>query len=110
VTGRTNDTLTNHGTDLSLEAILSRLDFAYSDRRPIYIIEQELSVLRQGNLSVLDFYKTDSADKQNYHDIRGEPNPPSGHQPNKLMRVNNLQEDHFLEEKTYRKSLRSFLK
>jgi len=24
--------------------------------------------------------------------------PPSGQQPNKVMRVNNLQEDHFLEE------------
>ena len=55
IIGRANDTLTNHGTVLNLEAILSRLDFAYSDRRPLYIVEQELSVLRQGNLSVLDY-------------------------------------------------------
>lgn len=56
VTGKANDTLTNHGTVLNLEAILARLDFAYSDRRPIYIIEQELSVLRQGKMSVLEYY------------------------------------------------------
>jgi len=53
ITGRANDTLTNHGTVPNLEAILARLDFAYSDRHPLYIIEQELSALGQ---SVLDYY------------------------------------------------------
>lgn len=56
ITGKANDTLTNHGTVLNFEAILARLDFAYSDRRPIHIIEQELSVLRQGNMTVLEYY------------------------------------------------------
>lgn len=51
-----NDVLTNHGTVLNFDAIISRLDFAYADKRPIHIIEQELSIMRQGNLSLLDFY------------------------------------------------------
>lgn len=51
-----NDILTNHGTVLNLEAILSRLDFAYSDKRPIHIIEQEISIMRQGSLTILDYY------------------------------------------------------
>lgn len=51
-----NDVLTNHGTVLNLDAIISRLDFAYADKRPIHLIEQELSTMRQGNLSLIDFY------------------------------------------------------
>lgn len=50
-----NDVLTSHGTVLYFGAILSRLDFAYSVKRPIHVIEQELSVLRQGSLSILDY-------------------------------------------------------
>lgn len=51
-----NDILTNHGTVLNLEAILSRLDFAYSDKRPLHIIEQEISIMRQGSQTILDYY------------------------------------------------------
>lgn len=51
-----NDIITNHGTVLNLEAILSRLDFAYSDKRPLHIIEQEMSIMRQGSLTILDYY------------------------------------------------------
>lgn len=51
-----NDILTNHGTVLNLEAIVSRLDFAYADKRPIHLIEQELSIMRQGSSSLIDYY------------------------------------------------------
>lgn len=51
-----NDILTNHGTVLNLEAIISRLDFAFADKRPLHIVEQELSVMRQGSLSIIDYY------------------------------------------------------
>jgi len=51
-----NDTLTNHGTILNFDAIISRLDFAYADKRPLHIIEQELSIMRQGALSIIDYY------------------------------------------------------
>lgn len=56
VTEDANDILTNHGTVLNLDAILSRLDFAYADKRPPHIIEQELSVMRQGSLTIIDYY------------------------------------------------------
>lgn len=56
ITSYANDVLTNHGTVLNYDAIISRLDFAFADRRPIHIIEQEMSILRQGGMSVLDYY------------------------------------------------------
>uniref|UniRef100_W8BTR9 Retrovirus-related Gag polyprotein from transposon gypsy n=1 Tax=Ceratitis capitata TaxID=7213 RepID=W8BTR9_CERCA len=51
-----NDILTNHGTVLNFDAILSRLDFAYADKRPCHIIEQEMSILRQGSRTLIEFY------------------------------------------------------
>lgn len=56
ITDDANDILTNHGTILNFDAILSRLDFAYADKRPLHIIEQELSIMRQGSLSIIDYY------------------------------------------------------
>lgn len=56
ITDEANDMLTNHGTVLNMDAILARLDFAYADRRPLHLIEQELSVMRQGTLSIIDYY------------------------------------------------------
>ncbi len=56
ITNEANDVLTNHGTVLNFDAIIARLDFAYSDKRPIHIIEQELSVLRQGTMTVIEYY------------------------------------------------------
>ncbi|EAL58749.1 gag protein [Wolbachia endosymbiont of Drosophila ananassae] len=56
IVGKANDALTNHGTVLNFDAILARLDFVFSDKRPIHIIEQELSVLTQNRFSVMDFY------------------------------------------------------
>jgi len=44
------------GTVLNFDAILARLDFVFSDRRPLHIIEQELSILTQGKLSVMEYY------------------------------------------------------
>lgn len=51
-----NDTLTNHGTVLNFDAIISRLDFAYADKRPLHLIEQELSVMRQGSQPIMNYY------------------------------------------------------
>ena len=45
------DALTNHATILNFDAII-----AYADKRPIHIIEQELSIMRQGSLTTLDYY------------------------------------------------------
>jgi len=54
----TNDALPYNGTVLNFDAIMARLDFVFSDKRPIHIIEQELSVLSQGKLSIMDYYGT----------------------------------------------------
>jgi len=55
ITGTANDALTHNGTVLIFDAIMARLDFVFSDKRPIHIIEQELSVLSQGKLFIMDY-------------------------------------------------------
>jgi len=54
--GDAYDALTNHGTVLSFQAILSRFDFIYNDKRPIHILESELSILRQDRMTVTEYY------------------------------------------------------
>jgi len=54
--GAAHDALTNRGTVLNFRAILSRMDFIYSDKRPIHIFESELSILRQGRMTVTEYY------------------------------------------------------
>lgn len=56
ITGLASDKLTAFGTPLNFKAIIARLDHEYGDRRPLHLLEQELSVLRQGNLSVYEYY------------------------------------------------------
>ncbi len=56
ITNDANDILSNHGTVLNFDAILARLDFAYADKRPAHIIEQEMSILRQGTSSIIEYY------------------------------------------------------
>jgi len=55
--GAAHDALTNHGSVLNFQAILSRLDFIYNDKRPIPVLESELSILRQGRMAVTEYYK-----------------------------------------------------
>ena len=56
IRGSADAVLASFNTVLNFKAIIARLDFTYADKRPIYLIEQELSTLRQGNRSVLEFY------------------------------------------------------
>lgn len=56
ITGSASNTLTNYNTVFNFDAIISRLDFTYADKRPVYIIEQEMIVLQQKNLSIEEFY------------------------------------------------------
>lgn len=56
VKGPADMVLSSFNTVLNFKAIIARLDFTYSDKRPIYLIEQELSTLRQGNLTLLEYY------------------------------------------------------
>lgn len=48
--------LTSFGTPRNFKAMIARLDHEYGDKRPIHMIEQEMSTLAQGNISVIDFY------------------------------------------------------
>lgn len=56
IRGSADATLASFNTVLNFKAIIARLDFTFADKRPIYLIEQELSTLRQGGLNVLEFY------------------------------------------------------
>lgn len=56
IRGPADMTLASFNTVLNFKAIISRLDFTYSDKRPIYLIEQELSTLRQGHMTLLQFF------------------------------------------------------
>lgn len=62
ITGAANVALSSFNTILNFYAIIERLDQSYSDKRPIHVLESELSVLRQGDLSLQEFY--DSVDRQ----------------------------------------------
>lgn len=56
ITGTASNILNNYNTPFDFEAIIHRLDFSYADKRPIYISEQELSILQQNELSLDQFY------------------------------------------------------
>lgn len=56
IKGPASDKLTGFGTAFNFKAIISRLDNEYGDKRPIHLLEQELSTLRQGGLSVQEYY------------------------------------------------------
>jgi len=54
--GTANDALTHNGTGINVDAIMARLGFVFSDKRPIHIIEKDLGVLSQGKLSIMEYY------------------------------------------------------
>lgn len=49
IVGSADGTLTSFSTPLNFKAIIMRLDSSYSDKTPLHLLEQQLSVLRQGN-------------------------------------------------------------
>lgn len=56
IKGMADGTLTSFSTPLNFNAIIARLDFCYADKRPIYLIEQKMSTLKQNKLSVAEYY------------------------------------------------------
>lgn len=56
VVGAADTVLSSYNTVLNFRAILSRLDFAYGDKRSIFTLEQELSTLKQGSKPITNFY------------------------------------------------------
>lgn len=58
IKGKADAELSSYNTVLNFNAIIARLDITYADKRPVHLIEQELSTLRQGNQTVLEFFDT----------------------------------------------------
>lgn len=56
ITGSASNILNSYNTAFHFDAIIDRLDFNYADQRPMYILEQELSVLQQNELTIDQFY------------------------------------------------------
>lgn len=56
IKGSADAVLSSFNTVLNFSAIIARLDSTYADKRPIHLIEQELSTLRQGSYTVSAFY------------------------------------------------------
>lgn len=56
VTGNADTALSAYNTVLNFKAIIARLDFTYMDKKSIFTLEQELSTLRQGQKTILNFY------------------------------------------------------
>lgn len=56
ITGTANDKLSSFNTVLNFEAIIARLDQCFGDKRSLQALENELSILQQGNRSISDFY------------------------------------------------------
>lgn len=50
ITGPASNVLNNYNTVFNFDGIIDRLDFTYADKRPIYILEQELLMLQQHKL------------------------------------------------------------
>lgn len=56
ITGPASDVLTNNKTAYNIDAILNRLDTTYTDQRPLYIVEAEMTSLKQNNKSLQEFH------------------------------------------------------
>lgn len=56
ITGAASHILNNYNTPFNFEAIIARLDFTYADKRPLHILEEELLVLQQNQMSINEFF------------------------------------------------------
>lgn len=56
IIGAASNILNNYNTPFNFEAIIDRLDFTYADKRPMYVLEQELLVLQQNKSSIDEFF------------------------------------------------------
>lgn len=56
IVGSADAALSAYNTVLNFKAIIERLDFTYMDKKSIFTLEQELSTLRQGQKTIIQFY------------------------------------------------------
>lgn len=56
ITKGASDILINNNTAHNIDAIIDRLDFSYADQRPLYVIEAEMTMIKQRNHSLQEYY------------------------------------------------------
>lgn len=56
ITGPASNVLTNNKTAYNIDAIIERLDTSYTDQRPLYIVEAEMTSIKQLNRTLQEFY------------------------------------------------------
>lgn len=56
ITGAASDILINNNTAHDIDAIIDRLDFSYADQRPLYVIEAEMTTIRQHQKTLQEFF------------------------------------------------------
>lgn len=56
ITKNASDILVNNDTVHNIDAIIDRLDFSYSDQRPLYVIEAEMTTIRQNGKTLQEYY------------------------------------------------------
>lgn len=56
ITGTASDILINNDTKYNIDAIIARLDFSYADQRPLYVVEAEMTTIRQGSKTLQEYY------------------------------------------------------
>lgn len=56
ISGAASDALTNNKTAHNIDAIIEQLDASYSDQRPLYITEAEMTSIRQNGKTLQEYY------------------------------------------------------
>lgn len=56
ITGAASNAITNNKTAYNIIAILRTLDRTFTDQRPLYVVEADMTAIRQGNKSLHDFH------------------------------------------------------
>lgn len=56
ITKVASDILINNNTAYNIDAIIDRLDFSYADQRPLYVVETEMTAIKQSSKSLQEYY------------------------------------------------------
>lgn len=56
ITKAASDILINNNTPYNIEAIIDRLDFSYADQRPLYVVEAEMTSIKQAGKTLQEYY------------------------------------------------------
>lgn len=56
IVGAASKVLSVNGTELNFYAIINRLDYTYSDKRPLYVLRENMIKIKQGNKSLTEFH------------------------------------------------------